>query len=68
MTMNALNGVSSDIYTLQVTMQEKLQKLKKILQKILILKTYNFQSKLEIFTKLKKGILLSLALLVIKKR
>ena len=68
MTMNALNGVSSDIYTLQVTMQEKLQKLKKILQKILILKTYNFQSKLEIFTKLKKGILLALALLVIKKR
>ena len=68
MTMNALNGVSSDIYTLQVTMQEKLQKLKKILQKILILKTYNFQSKLETFTKLKKGILLSLALLVIKKR
>ena len=38
----------------------------KILQKDLILKTQNFQSKLETLTKVKKRILSTLAFLVIK--
>ena len=36
--MNALNGVWSETYTLQTIIKEELEKLAKILQKILILK------------------------------
>ena len=37
--MNALNGVSSDTYILEIKIEQELQKLIKILQKGLILKT-----------------------------
>ena len=46
--------------------EEEWQKLTKILQKDLILKTLNFQSKLEMHTKLKKRVLSTLVFLVMK--
>ena len=46
--MNALNGVWSDTLMLQITIKQELQKLTEILLKDLILKTYNFQEKLDI--------------------
>ena len=39
MIMNALNGVWSDPKILQIIIQQKLQKLRKILQRDTILKT-----------------------------
>ena len=43
-----------DTYILQIMIQQELEKLTKIFKKNLILKANKFQSKLEIFTKLKK--------------
>ena len=52
--MNVLHGVWSDIYILQIIIQEQFEKTTKILQKNLILKTWNIPLKSKIFTKLKK--------------
>ena len=65
MVINALNGVWSDVYILQIMIQ---QKLTKILQDNFILKTQNFLSKLEIFTKLKRRIVTAILFLVMKIR
>ena len=54
MIVNAPNGVYSDTYSLQIIIQEKLKTLTKILQNDLMLKTWNFQSKLETFTKIER--------------
>ena len=43
-----------DTYILQIMIQQELEKLTKIFKENLILKANKFQSKLEIFTKLKK--------------
>ena len=52
--MNILNDIYLDTYILQTIFRQKLEKLTNILKQNLILKIYNFQSKLEIFGKLKK--------------
>ena len=54
MIINDLNGVWLDTYILQIMIQQELEKLTKIFKENLILKANKFQSKLEIFTKLKK--------------
>ena len=46
-----LNGVCSDIYTLHINIQQELERL---LQENLILKIWNSQSKLEIFTEFER--------------
>ena len=66
--LNALNGVWLDTYNQQIIIREELEKLQKILQEKLILKISNFQSKLEIFTRLKKRIASALVFLVMKIR
>ena len=66
MIINALNGVCSEIYFLQTIIQKESEKLRRILQEHLILKTYNFLSKLEILLKLKERVVSTLSLLVIK--
>ena len=66
--MNVLNGVWWDIYILQIIIQQKLERLTKILQDFLILKIQNFQSKLEIFIKVKKRIASILVFLFMKIR
>ena len=65
--MNALNGVWSGTYIMQIIIQQEFQKLTKILLKNLTLKTQNFQSKLETFTKQKKIPLAVLLAMKIKK-
>ena len=47
MIINAINGVLSDTYILQIITQQELQNLTKILQKDSILKIKNVQSKPE---------------------
>ena len=66
--MNVLNEVWSDIYILQIVIQQEFQGLTKILHENVNLKTQNLLSKLETFTKLKKTIVSELVLLVIKIR
>ena len=66
--MNALNEVWSDIYILQIVIQQEFQGLTKILHENVNLKTQNLSSKLETFTKLEKTIVSELVLLVIKIR
>ena len=66
--MNALNEVWSDIYILQIVIQQEFQGFTKILHENVNLKTQNLSSKLETFTKLKKTIVSELVLLVIKIR
>ena len=66
--MNVLNEVWSDIYILQIVIQQEFQGLTKILHENVNLKTQNLSSKLETFTKLKKTIVSELVLLVIKIR
>ena len=66
MITNALNDVWLDIYILQIIIQQELKKLAKILQENLVLKIENFQSKLKIFTKLKKRIASALVFFVTK--
>ena len=53
--INALNDVWSDTHIMEIIIQEELDRLMKILHENLILKTYIFQSKLEILTKLRKN-------------
>ena len=62
--MDALNGVWSGTYILQIIIQKKLETLTKYLKKNWISRIQNFQSKLEIFTKLQK--IIALASLVTK--
>ena len=64
--MNALNCVWLDTYIVQIIIQQELEKLTKVMQDSLILKTKNFHSKLQILTKLKKRIALSLVFLFMK--
>ena len=66
--MNVLNEVWSDIYILQIVIQQEFQGFTKILHENVNLKTQNLSSKLETFTKLKKTIVSELVLLVIKIR
>ena len=66
--MNALNEVWSDIYILQIVIQQEFQGFTKILHENVNLKTQNLSSKLETFTKLEKTIVSELVLLVIKIR
>ena len=58
--MNAVNRVFSDNYIGQIIIQQELKKLQQLtntLFKGFILNTYNFKSKLETYTKMKKIIL-----------
>ena len=66
--MNILNDVYLDTYILQIIIRQKLEKLTKILKQNLIFKIYNFQSKLEIFGKLKKRAASLLVFFVMKLR
>ena len=68
MKMNILNDVYLDTYILHIIIRQKLEKLAKILKQNLILKIYNFQSKLEIFGKLKKRVASLLVFFVVKLR
>ena len=62
------NGFESDTYILQIITQQELEKLTYYLEMNKMLKKLNFQSKLEIFIKLEKIILLALLFLVMKTR
>ena len=55
-------------YIVEENLQEDVEKLTRILQENLIINTRNFTSKLDIFTKLKKRIVLALVFLVIKPK
>ena len=66
--MNILNDIYLDTYILQTIFRQKLEKLTNILKQNLILKIYNFQSKLEIFGKLKKRLASLLVFFVMKLR
>ena len=67
MIINAVNGVKSDTYILQIITQQKLQKLKKIFLKRLDFKDIQFAVKARAIHKIKR-ILLALVFLVMKIR
>ena len=57
MIINAVNGVKSDTYILQIITQQKLQKLKKIFLKRLDFKDIQFAVKARAIHKIKKNLI-----------